>query len=254
MLNKKELKEFLDSKANYYQSRWFIDEDPVQIPHLFQLKEDIEIAGFLTAILSWGKRSMILTKCLDLMKRMDMAPYEFICNATEREVDRLTGFVYRTFNDVDAHYFLKALHRIYIDHEGLEKVFFAGYSSNGMVGAIDHFRKLFFSFQPSLRTEKHVANVAKNASAKRINMYLRWMVRRDSPVDFGLWSSMDPAHLLIPLDIHVGRVARSLGMLNRKSNDLKSVMELTQQLREFRPHDPVFYDYALFGLGVYEKF
>ena len=254
MLKKKELKEFLDDKADYYQSRWFIDADPVQIPHLFQTKEDIEIAGFLTATLSWGKRSMILSKCRDLMSRMDMAPCDFVCNASGADFDRLLGFVYRTFNDVDARYFLKALQHIYLDHGGLEKVFVEGYRSNGMVGAIDYFRELFFSFSPSPRTEKHVANVAKNASAKRINMFLRWMVRRDSPVDFGIWSRMDPARLLIPLDVHVARVARSLGLLSRKSNDLKSVIELTEQLKAFRPQDPVFYDYALFGLGIYEKF
>ena len=255
MMDNKALKEFLDEKADYYQSRWFIDDDPVQIPHLFQEKEDIEISGFITAILSWGKRSMILSKCKELMQRMEMAPSDFVRNASDREFDRLAGFVYRTFNEVDARYFLKALHEIYVQYGGLEKVFSVGLTdNNGIVDAIAYFREVFLSFGPATRTGKHIANVRKNASAKRINMFLRWMVRCHSPVDFGLWSSISPAHLLIPLDIHVGRVARALGLLTRRANDMKSVLELTGRLKEYRPHDPVFYDYALFGLGVYEKF
>ncbi len=254
MLAEQELKEFLDEKAFWYQARWFIDDDPVQIPHLFSSREDIEISGFITAILAWGKRSMILSKGRELMKRMDMSPANFVRNASERESARLGGFVYRTFNDVDVRYFLKALHKVYLHHGGLHQVFYDGYRSDGIIGAISRFREVFLAYEPPARTGKHIANVLRNASAKRINMFLRWMVRRDSPVDFGLWTNISPADLLIPLDIHVARVARSLGLLARKSNDLKSVTELTGKLKEFRPEDPVFYDYALFGLGVYEEF
>jgi uncharacterized protein (TIGR02757 family) len=254
MLAEQELKEFLDEKASWYQARWFIDDDPVQIPHLFSSREDIEISGFLTAIFAWGKRRMILSKAQELMERMDMSPADFVGNASEREFERLAGFVYRTFNDVDVRYFLKALHQVYLHHGGLHQVFYDGYRSDGIIGAISRFREVFLAYEPPARTGKHIANVLRNASAKRINMFLRWMVRRDSPVDFGLWTNISPADLLIPLDIHVARVARSLGLLARKSNDLKSVTELTGKLKEFRPEDPVFYDYALFGLGVYEEF
>jgi uncharacterized protein (TIGR02757 family) len=254
MLAEQELKEFLDEKASWYQARWFIDDDPVQIPHLFSSREDIEISGFLTAIFAWGKRRMILSKAHELMERMDMSPADFVGNASEREFERLAGFVYRTFNDVDVRYFLKALHQVYLHHGGLHQVFYDGYRSDGIIGAISRFREVFLAYEPPARTGKHIANVLRNASAKRINMFLRWMVRRDSPVDFGLWTNISPADLLIPLDIHVARVARSLGLLTRKSNDLRSVTELTGKLKEFRPEDPVFYDYALFGLGVYEEF
>jgi uncharacterized protein (TIGR02757 family) len=254
MLAELQLKEFLDEKAFLYQARWFIDDDPVQIPHLFSNKEDIEISGFITAILAWGKRGMILSKSRELMERMDLSPADFVRNASEREFERLSGFVYRTFNEIDARYFLKALHQVYLHHGGLQKVFYDAYRSGRIIGAISHFREVFLSYGPPSRTGKHIANVLRNASAKRINMYLRWMVRRDSPVDFGLWTNIRTGDLLIPLDIHVARVARSLGLLTRKSNDLKSVTELTGKLKKFRPEDPVFYDYALFGLGVYEKF
>ncbi len=254
MVSKNDLKKFLDEKAAYYEARWFIDDDPVQIPHLFQNKEDIEIAGFLTATLAWGKRTMILRSCRQLMERMDMAPHDFVMNASVSEISILSGFVYRTFNSLDAGYFLKALSNIYQQKTGLHAVFSDGYALGGIEESLAYFRSVFMSFDAPGRTGKHVANVLKNASAKRLNMYLRWMVRPHSPVDFGLWTNVDPAHLLIPLDLHVARVARNLGLLERKQNDLKAVNELSRQLSDFRPGDPVSYDYALFGLGVYEKF
>jgi len=254
MPEKNELKEFLSEKADYYEARWFIDDDPVQIPHLFSKKEDIEIAGFLTATVAWGKRTMILSACHQLMERMDMSPHEFVCGASASEMAALDGFVYRTFQNVDLVYFLKALKGIYRDFDGLQSVFFKGYSEDGIIEALRHFREVFLSFGAPQRTGKHVANVNKQAAAKRLNMFLRWMVRQSSPVDFGLWTNIDPADLLIPLDLHVARVARSLEILTRKQNDLKAVSELTQHLIEMRPKDPVSFDYALFGLGVYEKF
>jgi len=254
MLLQPDLHNFLNEKASFYESRWFIDEDPVQIPHLFRKKEDIEIAGFLTATLAWGKRSMILRSCRQLMERMDNAPYDFVMNASSDDTDALNGFVYRTFNAIDAGYFLKALSCVYRQHGGLQGLFSQGYSRGGIADALSFFREVFLSFEAPPRTGKHVANILKNASAKRLNMFLRWMVRRSSPVDFGLWTNISEADLLVPLDLHVARVARTLGLLERKQNDFKAVNELTSKLSAFRPHDPVFYDYALFGLGIYEKF
>lgn len=254
MLSQNELHDFLDEKASLYESPWFIDEDPVQIPHLFSKKEDIEIAGFLTATIAWGKRSLILKSCRTLMERMDYSPGDFVINASVVETEKFNGFVYRTFNGIDLVYFMKALQAIYRHHDGLHGVFFEGYAKGGMFEALAHFREVFMGFNAPVRTGKHVASVMKNASAKRLNMFLRWMVRHSSPVDFGLWTNISESDLLVPLDLHVARVARSLGLLERKQNDFKSVKELTSKLSDFRPHDPVFYDYALFGLGIYEKF
>ncbi len=254
MISSEEIKSFLDEKASFYEARWFIDEDPVQIPHLFTKKEDIEISGFLTATLAWGKRSMILRACKNLMERMDMEPHDFLLQASGKELEVMEGFVYRTFNNLDAAYFLKALMHLYRYQGGLQQLFTDGYRQGGIEKALVYFRQVFMSFDPPERTQKHVANILKNASAKRLNMYLRWMVRTGSPVDFGLWPEIKMQDLLIPLDLHVARVAREAGLLGRKQNDFKAVLELTGKLSEFRPHDPVFYDYALFGLGVYEKF
>ncbi|WP_291861156.1 TIGR02757 family protein [Marinilabilia sp.] len=254
MMNTDEIKYFLDEKASFYEARWFIDEDPVQIPHLFSRKEDIEIAGFLTATLAWGKRNMILKACRNLMERLDMSPYEFLMQASDDELNVADGFVYRTFNSIDATYFLKALSRIYRLEGGLQQVFSYGYGQGGIEKALVYFRQVFMSFQPPERTNKHVANVLKNSSAKRLNMYLRWMVRTNSQVDFGLWDNIEMSDLLIPLDLHVARVARVTGLLQRKQNDFMAVKELTSRLSEFRPDDPIFYDYALFGLGIYENF
>jgi uncharacterized protein (TIGR02757 family) len=254
MFNPDEIRDFLNEKASFYEARWFIDEDPVQIPHLFTKKEDIEIAGFLTATLAWGQRRMILKACRQLMERMDMSPFDFLMNAADNELQVADDFVYRTFNSIDATYFLKSLAHIYREKAGLQAVFSHGYRHGGVAEALIHFRQVFMSFGPPDRTNKHVANILKNSSAKRLNMYLRWMVRTNSPVDFGLWTDILMSDLLIPLDVHVGRVAQQLGLLSRKQQDFKAVRELTDKLVEFRPQDPVFYDYALFGLGVYENF
>lgn len=248
-------KAFLDAKAGFYCGKWFVSNDPVSIPHRFRKKEDIEISAFLTATLSWGQRAMIIKKASLLMDMMDNDPHNFLTGFSTREFDRFTGFVYRTFNGIDCYYFISALREIYLNHNGLEHAFMAGYHSNGSVReALITFRRLFMQFEPLARTGKHVADVNRNASAKRLNMFLRWMVRDDGQVDFGLWKGISASELMIPLDLHVGRVARKLGLLTRKQNDWKAVEELTAALRRFRPDDPVFYDYALFGLGVYEGY
>jgi len=253
METNRDLKIFLDEKADFYNQQWFIKNDPISIPHRFTKKLDIEISAFLTATISWGQRPMILKKASLLMALMDNAPHDFLTQSSTKEFSRFGSFVYRTFNGYDCLYFVSALREIYTKHQGLEDVFMAGYSNGSVKDAIANFRKLFMSWEPLQRTGKHVADVNRNSSAKRLNMFLRWMVRRNDQVDFGLWKGLNPSDLMIPLDVHVGRVARKFGLLTRKQDDWKAVEELTSALRSFRPDDPVYYDYALFGLGVYEK-
>jgi uncharacterized protein (TIGR02757 family) len=246
------LTDYLDVKAAFYNKAWFIQNDPISIPHRFTRKEDIEISGFLTATLAWGQRPMILKKAGLLMSLMEDNPHDFITQTSDKEFGRFKHFVYRTFNGYDCSYFMSALRGVYLHHGGLEPVFEAGYRNGSIQEALSGFRKVFLSYAPMSRTGKHVADVDRNSSAKRLNMFLRWMVRQQDEVDFGLWTTIDPGHLMIPLDVHVGRVARQLGLLTRKQDDWKAVEELTAALRCFRPHDPVYYDFALFGLGVYE--
>ena len=240
----------MDEKALFYNKEWFILKDPVSIPHRFTKKEDIEISALLTATLSWGQRPMILKKSLLLMDLMENSPYEFITQASTDEFERFKSFVYRTFNGLDCSYFISAVREIYMNFGGLEKVFTDGYKKGSVKDSLTDFRTLFLSFHPLKRSEKHVANVQKNASAKRLNMFLRWMVRNNDPVDFGIWKNISTSDLMIPLDLHVGRTARKLGLLQRRQDDWKAVEELTFNLKKFKPEDPVYYDYALFGLGV----
>lgn len=247
------LKSFLDEKASFYNQHWFIQNDPISIPHRFNQKEDIEISAFLAATIAWGQRPMILKKADLLMQLMDNSPHAFLTQTSTNEFSRFSRFIYRTFNGYDCLYFVGALRAIYIHHQGLEQVFMAGFGSGSTKDSLTGFRNIFMSFEPLSRTGKHVADVTRNSSAKRLNMFLRWMVRGNDEVDFGLWKRIKPANLMIPLDVHVGRVARKLGLLHRKQDDWKAVEELTAALRLFRPDDPVYYDYALFGLGVYEK-
>lgn len=245
----------LEARHAQYNTPDFIENDPISIPHCFSVKEDIEIAGFLAAILAWGKRSMIIKSAHLLMERMDNAPHDFVVNASEIEHKHLDGFVYRTFQTQDAIGILSALQHIYKYHGGLANIFVAqANSQNKIFDAIVHARTLLLSSPHLLkRTHKHIANPAAGASAKRINMYLRWMVRKDTRgVDFGIWSHLSPADLICPLDVHTGNVSRNLGLLSRKQNDWKAAIELTQQLQKFCPEDPVKYDFALFGLGIYE--
>jgi uncharacterized protein (TIGR02757 family) len=250
-----QLFELLEEKASFYNNPQFIETDPVSIPHLFTRKEDIEIAGFLSATLAWGQRVTIINKGRELMGRMDHAPFEFIVQATEKEISAFSSFVHRTFQGDDCMYFIHALQQVYKQHGGLENVFNAGYlPDHSIKTAIGHFRKVFFGFDHLHRTRKHVPDPERGSAAKRLNMYLRWMVRNDRKgVDFGIWKSISTADLLCPLDLHSGNIARRLGLLQRKHDDWQAVEELTAALRLFDPNDPVKYDFALFGTGVNEK-
>ena len=256
VMDKTELKEFLDEKYLLYNNPQFIDSDPITIPHLFSRKEDIEIAGFLSAIIAWGQRPTIIRNAARLMKMMGGEPYNFLMNFRENDLHSFNTFVHLTFNALDCNYFISSLAKIYKDHGGLEPLFSEAYSIDQTTkSAITHFRNNFLSFQPLPRTEKHLANPSKGSSAKRINLFLRWMVRPStSGVDFGIWKSVPTSALMIPLDVHSGRVARRLGLLQRQQNDWQAVEELTENLRVFDSSDPVKYDFALFGLGMFEKF
>ncbi len=251
----KSLKQLLEKKFRDYNNFEFIDSDPIQVPHLFFNKEDIEIAAFLTSTIAWGQRISIIKNAKALMKLMDDSPYDFICNSSDKEIKIFGNFVHRTFQPVDCIFFIEALKDIYKNHNGLESVFNVGFEQNSNIfGTLAYFRNIFFSIPHPARTVKHVADVNANASAKRLNMFLRWMVRKDDAgVDFGLWNKIHPSALMLPLDIHSGRIARSLNLLTRKQDDWKAVEEITQNLRIFDPIDPVKYDFALFGMGVFEN-
>jgi uncharacterized protein (TIGR02757 family) len=249
-----QLKVILDKKVKEYNNFEFIHTDPIQIPHKFIKKEDIEIAGFLTATIAWGQRKSIIKNACRLMAMMDNSPYEFITTATEQELNMLNGFVHRTFNDIDSKFFINSLRNIYLHHGGLENVFTVGFNQNEtIINALAHFRATFLSTPHLHRSEKHLSDVTRNSSAKRLNMFLRWMVRQDEcGVDFGIWKDIPTSALFLPLDVHTGNVGRELGLLTRTQNDLKAVIEITEKLREFDPNDPVKYDYALFGIGAFE--
>ena len=250
-----ELKDFLDEKVLLYNKPDFITSDPIQIPHLFTQKEDIEIAGFLAATIAWGNRKMIINNAHKMMELMGNSPYDFVMNHKEHHLDSLEGFVHRTFNSTDFTTFIKALQNIYTKHNGLEEVFAKNIENNSLQKSIHEFKKVFFEVAHQPRTQKHVSDPLNGSAAKRINMFLRWMVRNDSTgVDLGIWKSISPAALSCPLDVHSGNVARKLGILTRKQNDAKALAELDAQLRLMDAVDPVKYDFALFGLGVFEKF
>ena len=254
-MNPSELKDFLDEKVLQYNTLDFIESDPVQIPHLFSQKEDIEIAGFLSATIAWGNRTMIIKNSHRMMDLMGNAPYDFIMSHTENDLERLESFVHRTFNGQDFVGFIKGLQHIYKNHGGLEAVFAKNQEPNSMQKSISEFKKIFFEIPHQYRTQKHISDPLNNSAAKRINMYLRWMIRQDNKgVDLGIWKSISPASLSCPLDVHSGNVARKLGLLTRKQNDGKALAELDLKLREFDSTDPAKYDFALFGLGVFEGF
>lgn len=249
------LKEFLDEKAYQYNQPTFIESDPIQIPHRFSKKEDIEIAAFLTATIAWGNRKSIITNATKLMTLLDESPFDCIMNLEQVDTKRFAGFVHRTFNATDLEYFLRAIQNIYKKHGGLEAVFTNNAQPDTLQPAIHNFRKIFFELDHLARTEKHISDPMKNSAAKRINMFLRWMVRPgDTGVDFGIWKTLKPSQLSCPLDVHSGNVARKLRLMERKQNDLKALNELDVALRRLDPKDPVKYDFALFGLGVFEKF
>lgn len=247
-----DLKKFLDQKANEFNVPDFIESDPVSVPHMFSLKQDIEIAGFLTAILSWGQRPVIIANSLRLIQMMDNEPYRFLQNAADNDFSRFSGFVHRTFNSDDCLFFLQALRILYNEYESLEELFLMGYKREFSIKqGIKELRDSFLQPPHLLRSEKHFPDPEKGSAAKRINMFLRWMVRHDEKeVDFGIWKSISPAHLMCPLDVHSGRTARKLGLLKRKQDDWRAVEELTGALRLFDPDDPVKYDFALFGMSI----
>ncbi len=250
------IQSFLDQKVLRFNHTTFIETDPIQVPALFTTKENIEIAGFLAATLAWGQRPTIIRNSLKLVSLMNNDPIEFLRNTPEDEWDIFQDFKHRTFNSSDCIYFLKSLKNIYQNHGGLEQVFTDGFRNKKTIfGSLVHFRKVFFELEHKHRTEKHVSNVEKGAAAKRLNMYLRWMVRSDQTgVDFGLWKQIPTSALMLPLDVHTGNVARKLGLLTRSQNDWRAVEEITSKLREYNTKDPIKYDFALFGLGVFEKF
>jgi uncharacterized protein (TIGR02757 family) len=249
------LKYFLDQKVKAYNTEHYIETDPIQIPHRFGKKEDIEIAAFLTASIAWGQRKSIIKNASFLMDLLENTPYDFVLNASEAEIQQVRPFVHRTFNGLDCEFFIRSLRNIYQNHGGLETVFTAGYQlDNTVYSALKHFRKVFLEPEHERRIVKHVSDVSSNSAAKRLNMLLRWLVRSDNAgVDFGIWHGIPMSALMLPLDVHAGDVGRALGLLNRKQNDWKALEEIMQVLRTFDADDPVKYDYALFGIGVFEN-
>jgi len=265
--NHQEIKYLLDSKTHQYNRIDFIPSDPIQVPHRFSRKEDIEIAAFLTATISWGQRKSIINNANRIMELMDNSPYEFLMETpvfsdgfthskavTNPDFKRIANFVHRTFNGDDCLFFFESIRNMYLHHHGLEDVFTTGYLSEGTIyGALNHFHNVFLSIPHANRIRKHISDVTANSAAKRLNMFLRWMVRSDdNEVDFGLWKDIPSSALMLPLDVHSGEVARGLGLLERKQNDWKAVVEITSVLRLFDPTDPVKYDFALFGIGAFE--
>lgn len=251
MPGKADLKSLLDEAYDRYARPSFIADDPIQLPRAFAKREDAEVIGFLTATISWGQRKTIIAHAWKLVRLMDEQPHDFVMNADARELERLDDFVHRTFNGIDLAHFVRAVRHLYTEHGGIEAAFLDNGTIGGIHEAIARFKQRFFAIDHPARTRKHVADPAKGSNAKRINMFLRWMVRpADRGVDLGLWKRISPADLMVPLDVHTGRVARELGLLARKQDDWKAVEELTAALRAFDPADPVKYDIALFGMGV----
>jgi len=254
-LKKEELKEFLDEKVDLYNKPEFIEFDPISIPHRFTGKEDIEISGFLAATIAWGNRTMILRNANRMMDYLDDSPLDFILNHSENDLMRISKVIHRTFNAADFIYFIKALKHIYKIQNGLEGIFNKYRTTDSLQPAIHQFRNMFFELPHDGRTMKHISDPLKGSAAKKLNMYLRWMIRKDDRgVDFGIWKSISPSILSCPLDVHSGNVARKLGLLTRKQNDAKAVSELDSSLRDMDSHDPVKYDFALFGLGALSDF
>lgn len=253
-MNPSELKSFLDEKVDFYNRPDFIESDPILIPHRFSIKEDIEIAGFLSATIAWGNRKMIINNASKMMDLMGNSPYDFVMSHSSEQLEGFDKFVHRTFNSTDFKTFITGLQHIYTNHNGLEALF-VKVENNSLQKNISDFKKIFFEVEHLQRTQKHISDPLNNSAAKRINMFLRWMVRNDTAgVDFGIWKNVSPSYLSCPLDVHSGNVARKLGLLTRKQNDAKAVLELDTNLRILDPNDPTKYDFALFGLGVFEGF
>jgi len=255
----KSLKLFLDSKVEQYNHSSFIKDDPISIPHRFTKKQDIEIAGFFAALLAWGNRKSIINSCTGLFNLMDNAPHQFIQQFAEKDLVPFTGFVHRTFNATDLFCLLDFLKHHYTHNKSLETAFSKWMDANDdtIESGLNGFHNYIFSLHDDYpqRTRKHIARPSKNSTCKRLNMFLRWMVRRDdNGVDFGIWKKIDPAQLICPVDVHVERVAKKLKLLQRKQTDWQAALELTNYLRTLDARDPVKYDFALFGLGVIEKY
>lgn len=252
------LKSFLDDKVRVYNKPSFIKDDPVCIPHLFTKRQDIEIAGFFAAVFAWGNRTTIINKSKELMQLMDHAPHDFCLHHTDHDLQKLLSFKHRTFNPTDLLYFISFFRHHYMQHESLEDAFLRIPVGEGfsMEGSLIHFHEYFFSLEHvPARTRKHIATPYKGSTCKRINMFLRWMVRRDQHgVDFGIWRKISPSLLICPIDLHVARVAKRFQLLQRNQVDWQAAVELTEHLRTFDADDPVKYDFALFGLGVMEKY
>lgn len=246
------LKPFLDRMVEKYNQIGFIENDPISIPHRFGKKQDIEIAAFFAAILAWGQRKTIINKCRQLMNMMDDTPHDFIVNHTTKDLQQLDGFKHRTFNAIDLRYFIRFLQRHYQQHSSLEAAFIPASFNGDMKSVLTHFHDYFFSLSNyPQRTQKHIATPARKSACKRLNMFLRWMVREDNcGVDFGIWSAIQPAQLICPIDVHVNRVANELGIICCKTADWQTAVELTNKLKVLDSEDPVKYDFALFGIGV----
>lgn len=248
------LKDFLEEKVEKYNCKNFIQDDPISIPHRYSIKQDIEITGFWAAVLAWGKRKTIINKCEELFLLMDNAPYDFILNHQEHDRIKFISFKHRTFNYTDTLFFLEFFQKYYRQHLSLEDAFLQQVypESKNLEKGLINFQKFFFDipFSPD-RTKKHIATPERNSACKRINMFLRWMVRDDTKgVDFGLWKKIKPAQLVAPCDVHVDRIARKLGLISRKQTDWLTALELTDNLLQLDAKDPVKYDFALFGLGI----
>lgn len=251
------LKDFLDEQVARYNHPRFIQDDPITIPHTYRRQEDIEIAGFLASTLAWGHRKVIIKKSSELLDMMDHAPHDFILHHQTSDLKPLLNFKHRTFHATDALYFIHFLKHYYQQHSTLETAFVAGLNpeADSVEAGLVHFHQLFFSLTDyPERTRKHVATPARNATCKRLNMFLRWMVRQDKQgVDFGLWKQIKPRQLVCPCDVHVARVSRQLGLMQRKNTDWQAALELTQNLKQLAPEDPVKYDFALFGVGISQR-
>jgi uncharacterized protein (TIGR02757 family) len=251
------LKNLLDDKVRLYNQPSFISGDPISVPHQFTKREDIEIAGLFAAVLAWGNRTTIINNCNKLMQWMGHAPHEFILNHRQPDLKPFLHFAHRTFNATDLLYFIHFLRHHYKSHSSLEDAFVPvkKYKEENVEQALIHFHNYFFSLEHPDRTRKHIATPHRHSACKRLNMYLRWMVRKDSGgVDFGIWKKINPSQLVCPLDVHVARVAHRLGLLNDIKSNWKNAAALTRQLKQLNPRDPAVYDYALFGLGMAERY
>lgn len=256
-MKRQKIKAFLDAKVEAYNQPGFIPNDPVSIPHEYTKKQDIEIAGFMAAVFAWGQRKTIINKSREFLLLMGNEPHQFVLHYTEKDLNSFLDFKHRTFNSTDALYFLHFFRWFYKRHDSLEEAFTIGLGKEALMEKrLSHFFELFFSLPDHpIRTYKHIPNPARKSACKRINMFLRWMVRQDDKgVDFGIWKRIKPSELICPCDLHVDRVARKLGLIKRKQTDWQTAVELTKNLKKLDYADPVKYDFALFGLGVEEKF